>query len=1287
MIVAPLPPDELQRLAALRRYQILDTHSESQFDDLTRLAAIICETPTALISLVDVDRQWFKSRIGLDAAQTPRDVAFCSHAILQNELLEVQDAPLDPRFQNNPLVDDDPRIRFYAGAPLQSPDGHNLGTICVIDYQPRRLAPHQREALAILGREVIRLMELRLLNRDLESQVERALQREVTRRKALFEHAIAGIVIIGPNFEVVEANRSFADMLGYSLEEVYGLKPWDWDANLTSKEELLARWPEQPVAYELFETRWRRKDGALIDVAISSNPISEGSKPLFYSICHDITERKRAEAEVRRLNADLELRVMERTRELRASEAQLRDLFDNASDLLQSVTVDGKFLFVNQAWREALGYADEEIAQLNIFDIIHPDSREHCKFRFQQLLQGAPEIKLDTTFIARDGREIQLEGRVNVKRENGDAVATRGIFRDVTNEKRMRLLDKARIGVLERLAASSALAEILPLLASHVDRFYPGHPVSILLLDSEGRLHNGASHGLPQFYNDAIEGLPIGPTVGSCGAAAATGKRHIAADIRTDPNWAPFREIARRAGLAACWSQPIRGEDGRVLGTVALYSARPEYPDVSAMRMLDEVSRLTALTLQRSEAERALRELNQNLEYIVTARTAALRESERFTRASLDALSAQIAVVDEQGRILATNRAWQENAGGGESARRSMDGVNYLAVCERGAREGLPDARLAAELLREMLSGARKEGSFEYQCSVEAADQWFLCRMTVFPGDGPLRVAISHEDITARKQAELAALRSKIQFEDLFEYAPDAMVIADSTGVIQMANEQALKLFEYEREQLIGRKVRVLLPESSADLLSAANDITATGEHPQVFGIGESKLYGKKQSGRTFPAEVAVRPIEMEGKRSFAASIRDNTQRELAEKISLRAQRMESIGALAGGVAHDLNNALAPIMMATSLLREQYPDDQDLLDTIQVSAKQGADMVRQLLTFARGVEGERVIVHPDLLHREMEKIIKSAFPKNIQLRSLKLENTKCVLGDPTQLHQVLLNLCVNARDAMPEGGLLTLELQNVEIDSTFASAVSDARPGSFVMWRVADTGQGIPPHVLDRIFEPFFTTKGPEKGTGLGLSTVSGIVRSHGGFIQVYSTPGRGSRFSVYLPAHSESDGPVVAPAAPRESGFRGSGETILVVDDEAAVRTVTRTVLTALNFVVVTAVDGTDGLIQAADRRGALRAVITDLHMPDMDGLGFVRALKRIAPEVGVIVASGHLDESDATEFRRLGVDVILDKPFTQEKLENALRVTLQHALPARDSGAPGPADGAQDADPRPAQ
>ena len=387
---------------------------------------------------------------------------------------------------------------------------------------------------------------------------------------------------------------------------------------------------------------------------------------------------------------------------------------------------------------------------------------------------------------------------------------------------------------------------------------------------------------------------------------------------------------------------------------------------------------------------------------------------------------------------------------------------------------------------------------------------------------------------------------------------------------------------------------------------------------------------------------------------------RDITERKRAERQALRTQRLESIGTLAGGVAHDLNNALAPIMMATQMLRMRYPGEAKMIDIVAASARRGADMVRQLLTFAKGVEGERLLIQPQHLLKEMEKIIKGTFPKNIELRTSFPDKLQTVLGDSTQLHQVLLNLCVNARDAMPKGGTLTLAAENVEIDATYASAVPEAKPGRYVVWRVTDTGTGIPPAIVDRIFEPFFTTKGLDKGTGLGLSTVIGIVKSHGGFIQVYSTPGQGSTFAVYLPTEGSSKGDT---AFLTKAGvtFQGNGETILVVDDEPAVREVTRAVLTKLNFTVLTASDGTDALIQVAEHRAELRVVITDLHMPQMDGLTFVRVLRHMLPEAGIIVASGRLDEREENEFKTLGVSALLNKPFTQETLVAAVKTALQ--------------------------
>jgi CheY-like chemotaxis protein len=263
-----------------------------------------------------------------------------------------------------------------------------------------------------------------------------------------------------------------------------------------------------------------------------------------------------------------------------------------------------------------------------------------------------------------------------------------------------------------------------------------------------------------------------------------------------------------------------------------------------------------------------------------------------------------------------------------------------------------------------------------------------------------------------------------------------------------------------------------------------------------------------------------------------------------------------------------------------------------------------------------------------------------------------------------------LNLCVNSRDAMPEGGTLTLTAAPVELDAAYARSIADARPGRYVALRVRDTGEGIPHELLDRIFDPFFTTKSPDKGTGLGLSTVLGIVKSHAGFVQVYSQPGQGTTFVVYLPAEEVRSGEAAVPVAPSE--FRGQGETVLFVDDEAAVREVGRAVLERLNFHVVTATDGADGLLQVAQHRAHLRAIVTDLHMPRMDGLAFVRALRPMLPEVAVVVASGRMDEAMADEFRRLGVMRRLDKPYTEALLIRELNLLLAPA-PVGGAGAPG--------------
>jgi two-component system cell cycle sensor histidine kinase/response regulator CckA len=307
------------------------------------------------------------------------------------------------------------------------------------------------------------------------------------------------------------------------------------------------------------------------------------------------------------------------------------------------------------------------------------------------------------------------------------------------------------------------------------------------------------------------------------------------------------------------------------------------------------------------------------------------------------------------------------------------------------------------------------------------------------------------------------------------------------------------------------------------------------------------------------------------------------------------------------------------------------------------------------LTFAKGAEGMRTPLQLGRLVKEMKKIMEGSFPKNLKLKVQCDPKLPTVLGEATQLHQVLMNLCVNARDAMPHGGTLTLEAMSQMVDATYASSVPDAKPGDYVALRVRDTGTGIPPEIIDRIFEPFFTTKGPDKGTGLGLSTVMGIIKGHDGFLQVQSQPGQGSTFTAFLPVHSAgSDTEHIIKAA---AGFRGQGETILIVEDDDSVRKVVCAVLRRLNFNPLAATDGADGLLRALENRAELRAVITDLHMPHMDGLAFVRALRRMLPDIPVAVASGRMEEAMAEELKTLGVTCWLTKPFTEPELAETLK------------------------------
>jgi len=793
MMPAPLPLDETQRLATLRKYLVLDTPPEQALDDLTRLAAAICEAPIALISLVDEDRQWFKAKFGLEISETPRADSFCAHALLQQDLFMAPDAAADARFADNPMVVGEPGIRFYAGMPLITPEGAVLGALCVLDRAPRTLSPTQEEALSALGRHVMTHLELR-----------------------------------------------------------------------------------------------------------------------------------------------------RQSRELRASDGKLRAILEAEPECVKLMGSDAMLYEINAA------------------------------------------------------------GLRLIEADNLEAVANKNLLPVVVTEDR------------------AAVSEML--------------------------------------------------------LAVARG------ETRT----MQFRIIG------------LKGT-GR-------------WVEMSGAPFLDE-----------------------------------------------------------------------------------MTGRNLV---------------------------------------------------------------VSHSrDITERKKAEEALRASEGRYRTLFEYAPDGIVIADSESNYIDANASALRMLGYTRDEFIGLHASdIVVPTEIGHIGPALSAIKATSDYYREWQF-------RRKDGSVFPAEVIA---TMMPDRNLLGMIRDVTERKKLEQQFLRAQRMESIGTLAGGIAHDLNNVLSPIMMSLAVLQAKFPDSdsQELLDILSSSVRRGADMVRQVLSFARGVAGQRMEVQVKHLINEIEKIARDTFPKNIDVRTEIPRDLWTVVADATQLHQVLLNLCVNARDAMPDGGSLTISAKDLTLDEHYAALDPEAAAGPYVFLQVEDSGAGMPPEVVERIFDPFFTTKDVGKGTGLGLSTSLGIIKSHGGFIRVYSEPGKGSKFTVYLPAQTEASDHAAVEVAVEIP--RGNGELILVIDDESFVRQITQQTLEAFGYRVALASDGAEAAAAYASRGTEIAAVIMDMMMPVLDGPATILVLRRMNPAVRILAASGlSANEPDASAVN-LGVKYFLAKPYTAETLLNTLKQVLEDDLPS---------------------
>lgn len=670
----------------------------------------------------------------------------------------------------------------------------------------------------------------------------------------------------------------------------------------------------------------------------------------------------------------------------------------------------------------------------------------------------------------------------------------------------------------------------------------------------------------------------------------------------------------------------------------------------------EEVLARVNIHLRLRNLTKRLKEQNEHLEKEISKRKRseeersqafrALQESEAWFRRLVESNIIGIILADLSGKITEANDAFLQMVGysreelvSGKLHWNEMTSPEYRAA----------DERAIAQLIN---SGVCTPFEKEYICKDGR-------RVPVLIGIAFCKVQEQSIvgfvlNLTQHKQAEQKICEQAA----LLDITTDAILVRNLDHQIQFWNKGAEYLYGWNTEEAIGKNANELLYRQ--ETLSQLQDIqTSLISH----GSWQGELSQVHKDGKEII--VASRWTLMQDNQGQPKSIltvnTDITEKKQLEAQFLQAQRMESLGTLASGIAHDLNNALTPMMMTVQLLQTQLFDQQgkQWLSILENNVRRAADLVKQVLWFSRGHEVNFMTLQVKHLILEVEQILRQTFPKAIDIRvDIPTPNLWTICGDGTQLHQALMNLCINARDAMPEGGVLQIFAKNMWIDTQLLRKNIDAKVGPYVAITISDNGTGISKEIIDRIFEPFFTTKELGQGTGLGLSTVMGIVKSHGGFVNVVSEIRKGTEFQVCLPVRQTVETDEILTR--HNELFVGHGELVLVVDDDDSIREITKNLLERNAYKVVVARDGMEAVALYTQHQHEISVVLVDMMMPSMDGPTTIRILKRINPKVKIIGVSGLVSNHEMIKILGDSITTFLSKPFTSEELLKNLQLTL---------------------------
>jgi len=1259
MVSAPLPENETARLAALYRYEILDTPAEEAFDGITALASQICGTPIALITLIDQSRQWVKSKVGVEVKETPREFAFCAHAITQpNQILEVPDSLADPRFANNPYVVGEPHIRFYAGSPLVTPTGHALGALCVLDQVPKTLSDSQRQALRTLGQQVVNQLELRYHLRQVTALALEKHRNEQCLQDFL-DNASELIQTIRVDGSITYVNRAWRETLGYDSAECKTLKIWH--IIHPRSREVMQR------AFTTLKQGGSLPEQELIMVTKTKQPlwlvgsltamIEQGRFMGLRAILRDVTAHKRAEIALRKSQARLE-------------QAEALTLL-----MTTYIRLDGTWLKIPPSLSKLLGYSEAELLGHSYREVTHPEDRETEWQHFQALLRGETEsFSCQKRFLHRSGQVVWVEQNTSLVRESN---GTPGYFltyiHDITEHKQNELalrqqnaylgaLHETTLALLNRLNVEDLLQTLVNRAAQIV-----GTDHGCLYVVRSSTPEVPAAELMEMQVATGVFSQQVGQLIrrgqGLTGRVWECQEALVVNDYGTCSDCLP---LYPHPLLQAMVGIPLKS-GSQVIGVLVIaYSQAGRTVSQEEVEVLTRFAQLASLTLENArlytEAQRELQERQRLLHE--------LSKSEQKYRSVVEQVREVIFQTDATGRWTFLNPAWTEITG--YSISESLGG-HFLAHSHPD------DLRQNLELFRPLLQQQVESCRHEVRYLTQSGQiRWLeiAARLITTP-ESPRALGLSGtiNDITERRQSEEhnRALISAI---------PDLIFRVNRAGVfLDYRIPRGYKVYG-DPDTFLGRRQHDILPLPIAELrMQAVEAALRTGEVQVCEYSLEIDGQRRDEESRIVSCGqdevlIIVRDIT-ERKAAEVAMQQRNQALEEARRQAEAASRMKST--FLATMSHEIRTPMNAVLGMTGLLLDTplNPEQRDFVETIRHSGDALLALINDILDFSKLEAGEMELEEMDFsLINCLEEVADLLAPV-AQHRSLELITEldprlpTMVRGDEGRLRQILTNLGGNAVKFTPSGEVVISGILQRQDEHQV-----------WVRFTVRDTGIGISPEAQQRLFQPFSqvdaSTTRKYGGTGLGLAISRQLAELMQGSIGLKSIPGQGSTFWVDLPFRIPETQTPALPAAPQDL----LGIPVLIVDDNETNRQVLRRQLQNWGMVVQVAADAKTALrmLHEHSQRGTpLPLAILDMQMPEMDGEMLGRQIKE-HPELAathLIMLTSLSQREGAKRMQEAGFAAYLTKPVKQTRLRETIAAVLgiRKPLTVNSKEAPTPA------------